>query len=252
MRQLSLLALLIGEVIYLTIRFDSQALDDAPSAWLRLVAFSPQYLRIAVTVAVVVLLLNGRRLLTRDPVPSPVALRSGHGWLALHLAALLVFAQVSAVVFDPAAAGRHPAFWVGAWFVLGATALGSWAIAFSPARLSYLVMGQGRTLAALAVLLGSLAWMSGVLTEGLWSPLARYTFTVVSGMLGVIYPDVVSDPSRLILGTPTFKVAIAPACSGYEGIGLLLAFLTIYFWLFRRELRFPGALLLLPVGTLAR
>ena len=87
-------------------------------------------------------------------------------------------------------------------------------------------------------------------TEGLWSPLARYTFTVVSGMLGVIYPHVVSDPARLILGTPTFKVAIAPACSGYEGIGLLLAFLTIYFWLFRRELRFPGALVLLPVGAL--
>ena len=72
MRQLGLLALLICEVLYLTIRFDSQALDEAPSAWLRLVAFSPEYLRIAVTVAVVVLLLNGRRLLSREPVPSPV------------------------------------------------------------------------------------------------------------------------------------------------------------------------------------
>ena len=128
---------------------------------------------------------------------------------------------------------------------------GRGAIAFSPRHLSYLAAGQGRTLAALGLVLGSLAWLSGVLTEGLWSPLARYTFTVVGGMLGLIYPAVVSDPARLILGTPTFKVAIAPACSGYEGIGLLLAFLTIYFWLFRRELRFPGALVLLPVGALA-
>ena len=250
MRQLSLLALLIGEVLYLTIRFDSQALDEAASAWLRLVAFSPQYLRIAVTVAVVVLLLNGRRLLSRQPVPSPLPPPSRYGWLVVHLAAMLLFVQASSVVFDPVAAGRDPAFWVSAWFILGATALGSWAVAFAPGPLSYLAKGQGRTLAILAILLGSLAWLSGVVTEGLWSPLARYTFSVVSGMLGVIYPDVVSDPARLILGTPTFKVAIAPACSGYEGIGLLLAFLTIYFWLFRRELRFPGALVLLPLGAL--
>jgi len=251
-RQLGLFALLVGEVLYLTIRFDSQALDDAPSAWLRLVALSPQYLRLAITIAVIVLLLNGRRLLMRvRPEPAPVVASSLVSLLAIHCVALLAFVQASSVVFDPVAAGRHPAFWVTTWFVVGAVVLGSWAVAFSPRPVSNLAARQGRTLTALAVLLGSLAWLGGVLTEGLWSPLARYTFTVAGGMLRLIYPDVVSDPARLILGTPTFKVAIAPACSGYEGIGLLLAFLAIYFWLFRRELRFPGALVLLPLGALS-
>ena len=46
-------------------------------------------------------------------------------------------------------------------------------------------------------------------------------------------------------------MAIAPQCSGYEGIALILLFLGVYLWLFRRELRFPHALLLLPVGLLA-
>ena len=39
-------------------------------------------------------------------------------------------------------------------------------------------------------------------------------------------------------------------CSGYEGIGLIWAFLTAYLVLFRRRLRFPRALLLFPIGTL--
>jgi exosortase E/protease (VPEID-CTERM system) len=44
-------------------------------------------------------------------------------------------------------------------------------------------------------------------------------------------------------------VAIGPACSGFEGIGLIWAFLAAYLILFRRELRFPHAVLLLPIGT---
>ena len=68
-------------------------------------------------------------------------------------------------------------------------------------------------------------------------------------MLGAIYPDVVTIPNRLVVGTPAFRVSIAPTCSGYEGVGLILAFLGIYLYLFRKELRFPGALVLLPLGA---
>lgn len=250
-RQLGLIALLVGELLYLTVRFDSQGLDDASSPWLRLVSWSPQYLRLAITVAVVLLLLNGRRLLAGARVEATPHLSSARAWLALHVGALLLFIQVSAVVFDPAAAGRHPALWVGCWCLTGATALVSWALAFSPRHVGFLSARPGRTLVGLGVVLGSAAWLSGFLTEALWPPLAQYTFSLVSGILGVVYPHVVSNPAKLIIGTPTFKVAIAPACSGYEGVGLLLAFLTIYLWIFRRELRFPGALALLPLGAVA-
>jgi exosortase E/protease (VPEID-CTERM system) len=42
---------------------------------------------------------------------------------------------------------------------------------------------------------------------------------------------------------------IAPECSGYEGVGLMLAFVGGYLILFRRGLCFPQALLLLPLGA---
>ena len=54
-----------------------------------------------------------------------------------------------------------------------------------------------------------------------------------------------------MLGTRGFSVNIAPTCSGLEGVGLLLAFLGIYLWVFRRELRFPAALVLLPIGAVS-
>jgi exosortase E/protease (VPEID-CTERM system) len=59
----------------------------------------------------------------------------------------------------------------------------------------------------------------------------------------------VNVPATLTLGTPAFSVEIAPECSGYEGIGLILVFLSLYLFFFRRELRFPLALALLPLGA---
>jgi exosortase E/protease (VPEID-CTERM system) len=240
--------LLVAELLYLTIRFDSQVLDQAPSAWLRLLAAAPQYLQIAMTVVVVGLLLGGHRL-----VGPAIGVRGFRGTrlagLAVHAVGLLVFLEVSKVVFDPERVALHPAWWAIAWLASGLVALGGWLVTLMPTAAR--VAGAHRGLAVAGLALGTAAWFGGVLTEALWRPLAGYTFAAVAAMLGVLYPQVVSEPGRLVLGTPGFKVAIAPSCSGYEGIGLILTFLAIYLWLFRRELRFPGALLVLPIGAVA-
>jgi exosortase E/protease (VPEID-CTERM system) len=99
---------------------------------------------------------------------------------------------------------------------------------------------------------GGLAlWASGFVTQTAWAPLAKYTFYLVGWMLAWVYPNLVSDPSTLIVGTRTFKVSIAPECSGFEGIGLILGFLSLYLWMSRKELRFPAALALLPMGVIS-
>jgi exosortase E/protease (VPEID-CTERM system) len=246
---LALVGLLVCELLYLTVSFDSQALDQAESAWLRFVSSSPQYLRLAITVAVVGLLLGGRSLVSRL-LATPGSPRTRLAALAVHLVAVIAFSRVSGVVFDVKAASGDPATWVTLWLVTGGLTLVAWIVALAPSSLQLLAARANRVVAVAGVMLGAAAWFSGVLAEALWRPLASYTFAFVGTMLGAIYPNVVSDPVRLVLGTSTFKVAIAPECSGYEGIGLILAFLGIYLWLFRRELRFPGALLLLPIGAL--
>ena len=51
------------------------------------------------------------------------------------------------------------------------------------------------------------------------------------------------------IGTTAFHVEIAPQCSGYEGMGLMLAFSSAWLWFFRRQWRFPQAFLLIPIGV---
>jgi exosortase E/protease (VPEID-CTERM system) len=76
------------------------------------------------------------------------------------------------------------------------------------------------------------------------------TFWAVHGLLDFVYPDVLHNADTRVLGTPDFQVEIFPACSGIEGIFLIAAFLVLYLWVFRKTLRFPNALILLPVGIL--
>jgi exosortase E/protease (VPEID-CTERM system) len=247
--RIGLIALLAGEVVYLTVRFDTQALDHAASAWLRLVAWSPQFLRLGITVAVVFAVFNARRLAAHGD-PDRLAMPSGVRaiWLVVHGAALFQFVQVSARVFAGQLSGGEAGLWVSAWFVLGAAALVSWGFVFVGRHASF-PRRANRAVTGVAIGLGGLAWLAGFLTEGLWRTVASYTFAVVAVMLRAIYGDVVSRPDALVVGTQTFKVMIASSCSGLEGVGLLTAFLGIYLWLFRRELRFPAALLLLPIGA---
>ncbi len=63
------------------------------------------------------------------------------------------------------------------------------------------------------------------------------------------FVSVVADPSKALLGTTRFSVEIAPECSGLEGVALIHAFGLLWLVLFRRECRFPQALLLLPAGV---
>ena len=44
---------------------------------------------------------------------------------------------------------------------------------------------------------------------------------------------------------------VTPVCSGYEGIGLIIVFLSAYLVGFRKRFRFPHVLLLLPISILA-
>src|SRR5262245_26064845 len=250
--QLALKALLLAEVLYLTISFDTQALEKAPSIWTVLVGWSPQYLRLAIAIAVV-MLLPGRKWLM---AAAPVSRRGGDTasrlpFLAFHALAFLLFARLTGIFFVGGdSVASHPALWSAAWCLTGAATFASWALAVYPHERWRNVLIERRVLIAWGIAAGTAVWAAGFLTEALWPPLAQYTFAIVRWVLSGLYADVISDPIALRVGTPAFSVVIAPECSGYEGVGLILAFLAIYLVLFRKDLRFPGALVLLPLGAI--
>ena len=245
------IVLLTAELLYLTFRFDTQGLIRSDSGSALVLGWTPQYLRLATTIAFLAIVLAGNDLLRGlRSVPLP----DTHRWritpLATHAAFLVAFTALGASIFESkAAAPPQLPLRAAAWFVAGAGTLVAWSLAVFPISHWRAAARAAGFKLAWAAMAGGVIWSAGFATEQLWRSLARYTFAVVEWTLRLIYPSTVSDATRLVVGTPTFKVVIAPECSGYEGIGLIVGFLSVYLWLCRRELRFPAALVLLPIGA---
>jgi len=251
LRWLGLALLLGGELLATTTWLDTGTLAHRPGLLAGALGYAPVLLNIALAFFGVLLLVIGPRLPARA---AGVGHRSvGHPWavpLGLHLAALAGFLVLSAGIFDQGSRNAPlGAASAAAWLALALATFALWLSALAPWRAWRWLMTEERRalLASAAVAVG--AWLAGQATQVLWRPLADATFRISRGLLELLYPDVVADASRRILGTASFQVEIAPSCSGYEGIGLIVAFVGVYLWLFRASLRFPQALLLLPIGA---
>jgi exosortase E/protease (VPEID-CTERM system) len=105
------------------------------------------------------------------------------------------------------------------------------------------------------------ASLAGVVAAYLRRPLQAFWDSSVSGhggflqvmafrsvhvLLRVFLPNVIVDPNTFVVGTQRFAVMIEEQCSGLEGLGLVLVFTLVWLWYFRKESRFPQALLLVP------
>ena len=74
------------------------------------------------------------------------------------------------------------------------------------------------------------------------------TFEAVAFIVAGLGYAVETYPEHKIIGAGDFFIDVAPQCSGIEGIALVTLFVTIYLSLFRRDLLFPRAFLLYPIG----
>jgi exosortase E/protease (VPEID-CTERM system) len=248
LRALLLLGVLIAELLLLTTRFDSASLNNNAQWWAAVLAISPDMLRGLLAFTAALLLIGSSRLAVWSRAFAEAAQsHRWYGWLVLHVLLIGLFAATTAQLFESPNAGTR---WFAAWLALGGLALFAWLLCLAPGSYWWSFAIREKTAISLAAVIGVLAWGLGQLTQEFWRPLATATFWVSSQILAVFYPDIVRNESGAILGTPNFQVQIAPSCSGYEGIGLILLFTSVYFWLFRKDLRFPSALLLLPIGVL--
>jgi exosortase E/protease (VPEID-CTERM system) len=169
----------------------------------------------------------------------------------MHLLSYGVFFALTAVLFGQAQAGEIGLAQAGVWYLSCAGVLLSWLAAALPVSNWRPLLRRTAGLLLAGVAIGVLGWAGGYLADLLWQPLGITTLILVRSILRLIVPEVVSDASEFLIGTPSFRVTIAPACSGYEGVGLVVVFLAVYLWWNRRELRFPQAFLLVPIGALA-
>jgi len=252
LRWIGLAALLIGEVLALTLRYDTGTLAGNSSWWAELMGQSHLLPKLLAAAGTAVLVLGGTRVVAelRRLAEQTVEPRAALLYLAGHLAAFAALTRVTGLLLDgDANALPCPGAWVVGWFVLALTTFALWVAVAVPPGLWPSLARRGSGLLAIGIAVGCAAWGIAQLTTSVWQPLGTGTLYAVRGLLALVVRDPVCDLSDFTIGTRAFAVQIAPSCSGYEGIGMIWAVLALFLWGARQELRFPHALLLLPLGT---
>ena len=244
--------LLFVEATLLTNRFDVGGLPEIDATWAGILRATRILLPCGIAVGAG-LALFGRDLLRRairargDSLP-----RSWPAIVATHGLALVGFWLATSRLF--VALPSEPASRAGlgaAWCFCGAVTLGSAMLLVLPFRTWRWLNREGAGTCAGGLAVGVVAWTAGQQGEAaFWHPLSEPTLAAVRALLTLVTPDAL-PADGLIAGTARFQVSIGVGCSGYEGIGLVWIFLSAYLWLARERLRWPRALLLLPLGTLA-
>lgn len=99
--------------------------------------------------------------------------------------------------------------------------------------------------------LGLFVWRVGLWgAHFLWGSLGQLTMAASAFLLALFVSPVVYEPANAALGTEAFGVHVAPECSGLEGIGLMVVFLSVFLWVSRKHIRLPRGFLLIPLGVL--
>jgi len=181
--------------------------------------------------------------LSDEAAGTPVA----WSFLAIHGAALGVFGGLTFLLND--SPSFHPNLVAVCWLATGTVAIVFAALAFISLRIWIKTVRSTGFLWLYALAAVTLACGVAGASQSLWQPAGRITFALVGGLLRIFSSDVIADPSTMIIGTSGFTVRISPQCSGFEGAGLIIVFGLVWLWLFRRECRFPQALLLVPAGV---
>lgn len=243
-------ALLFGEILLFALLFDLGAVSRAVRSW---PAFSGVQLLAGVGFAVlVVALLFGRVRAAADVQPTLARLgrlRQPVPLLLVQAPLLLGLLWLTSVI---AAGGeaylQHFLRYAVGWLLLALAGVTVWSAALLPAGFWLGALRYGSEALVAVAIAGALVCV-GLPAHPLWHFLNDATVRGARELLGLLYQNVVFQPDEALLGTPSFTPQVACACGGIEGIGLSLIFLSVYLWLFREALRFPRALLLLPLAV---
>lgn len=169
--------------------------------------------------------------------------------LVVHACLLLPFGVLSAGLYSGALPLPFTVVAV-AWHICALAAALALITAAAPLTLWMSAVKRTGAVSLYALIAALAAVIAIQLSQSLWQPTAALTFRLVLLVLNSLLPTLQGNFSTLTLSTDRFAVTISEQCSGLEGVGLMLAFCATWLWYFRREYRFPRALIIVPVAVL--
>jgi exosortase E/protease (VPEID-CTERM system) len=205
----------------------------------------------AAACAVLVTIVSGRWALRGAVARALVDARGWQPWLAAHLLGAtalygVTLAGVSGRVTQ-SPAGRA---WLAAWVACLVATLGCWLAAVVAPR-AWLAWMRQAWPAVLAGVAAAVLWFFLRSHAHVWIHAwhQEQLLALLAAALGLLGHEVVLDTSRAVIGTPQFNAVAGSTCMGYEGVVLVSLFTAGFLWVFRRSLRFPRALLLVPLAA---
>jgi exosortase E/protease (VPEID-CTERM system) len=169
-------------------------------------------------------------------------------WFVAHLIFIACLAWLGSLLFPSNPPLIPFAAVICLWLVCGAAAALCAFAAAAPLRF-WLKAAQGLgSIWAYSLAAALAAAIAMPFSQRLWWTTTAATFHLVKLILLPILPGLTVDSVNRVLGTDRFAVAILEYCSGLEGMSLILVFTIAWLWYFRKEYRFPRALLLIPLG----
>jgi len=242
-------ALLIAEYVIALLVFDSERMPISGDT--KAFALIGESMPLIIVVMTAALLIGGGPSKAEMTDIAAAFSQRRRTWPLLlgHFLAYALALGITIFVFNPGLDLERPWLWVAAW---ATSAVGSFVLLLAavvpPSAIRPLARPVARAL-AVGLVGGVLAMLAGEATSMLWPPMSRLTLEIVALLLMLTGHEVVGIPEELVIGTPTYEVFVDQPCSGYEGIGLITVMLGFYLFYFRKSLRFPNALLLLPIGV---
>lgn len=249
--------LLILEILAISFGFDAsrEISGDSSQAVQTLLATAGSFAKFLVVFLAALMVLSFDRWAQHleDALGLDVNKRSFPMRVTIHLLAFSIFYVLSALLFTiPSLVDEDQrALLAGPWLLMGSICVVTLAWALAPWSFWRSALHKEWHAITLSLCTGAVAWVFGFISTHLWQGLGDLTLTLVYQMLSLIFADVYIDFSQRILGVGDFLVAVAQQCSGYEGIGMITVFTTLYLYVFRSEFNFPKALWLFPIGIIA-
>ena len=253
-RLVGLALVLPVQILLVSLNYDAYQSSLLESGqWFSFVSYSGQFAK--VLIAVIVFSLLGLFPRLRDHYAAITRLNRDYRYhypVLLQLICFAVFLYCTHSIFgrDAGQTGLSNGLVLSWLAALSATGI-LWMLSLAPPSYwSNLLKSEAKVFAA-AFIVGTIAWLLSRFAQTLWTPMSDWTFYLSSKLLGLIYADIYINPETKIIGVDEFFVNIAPECSGYEGIGLMVVFTAFYLSIFRKDFRFPQSFLLFPIGMAA-
>jgi exosortase E/protease (VPEID-CTERM system) len=170
------------------------------------------------------------------------------GLLVAHFISLTLFAACSTVLYGHLFRNVSSDLPALVWLSSGLAAIAFGAAAFVRPVFWAAIGRSTGYLWVLALAAALAAGFGGNAMRVLWPWATGLTLSIVEVLLKP-FGAFTANAAAMTIGNGHFSEEIAPTCSGLEGVGLILSFTSAWLFLFRRECRFPQALILLPLGT---